>query len=261
MAKLALIDGDMIAHRTAASCEPSRKKAQALGIPYEELETEPETIAIQRADELLYRILNETTAEKHRIFIGGSDNFRYFLYSEYKGNRRDQPDPTHLGAVREFLVREWGAEICSGYEADDGIGIAAKEDFVIVSNDKDFKQIAGEHFNPITLAWEVVDEETAALNFFAQLLEGDRSDNVAGIDGLGPVKSRRILDGLPVEAMYDKVRSIYGDDETFLRNLRLLRILRSEEEYVNILSEIKGEEPTKACSSPDPEVLSEAHQE
>ena len=253
----------MIAHRCSASCEPSRKKALEQGIPYEELATEPESIAIQRADELLYRILNDTQAEEHRIFIGGSENFRTLLYPEYKANRRDLADPTHLASVREFLVREWGAEVVSGYESDDGIGIAAKGDFVIVSNDKDFKQIAGEHYNPINLTWEVVDDETAALRFFCQMLEGDRSDNVAGIDGLGPVKSKRILDGRSIEEMHSEVRRIYADDERFLLNLRLLRILRDESELEEIYADIKrekqGEEPTKACSSPDPETLSEAN--
>lgn len=251
----------MVAHRTAASCEPSRIKAKNLGIPFEELKVEPVEIAILRADELLYRILSESQADEHRIFIGGTENFRDILDPDYKANRREKPSPTWLDAVRDFLVREWGAEICAGYEADDGIGIAAKGDFVICSNDKDFKQIPGEHYNPVTNVFEVVDDETAAFNFFAQMVIGDTSDNIRGVDGLGPVKGRRLLLGRPTEEMYHTVRGAYNDDERFLRNYRLLRILREEHELEDILREIKGEAPPEDGSGLDTEDLPTADQE
>lgn len=261
MGKLALIDGDMVAHRSAASCQPSKIKAANLGVPFEELQVEPVDLAILRADELLYRILSESQAEKHRIFLGGSENFRELLDPNYKANRRTKPSPVWLDAVRDFLVREWGAEICAGYEADDGIGIAAKGDFVICSNDHDFRQIPGEIYNPINLEFEVVDDETAAYNFFAHMLIGDSGDNVRGVDGIGPKKSRQHLAGRSPEEMYSTVRGLYADDERFLRNFRLLRILREEHEYEDILREIKGTPTPEDGGGMDSENVSEAHQE
>jgi 5'-3' exonuclease len=245
MGKIALVDGDTVAYRCAASCEPNKEKE----------EREPLELAIRRADELLYRILNTTQTEEHRIFLSGSDNFRKRLYPLYKANRERLVRPAYLEPVREFLIREWGSEVCAGYEADDGIGIAAKENFIICSNDKDFRQIEGELYNFVKDEFEVVDSESAALNFFSHMLIGDTSDNVGGVRGIGRVKARRILDGLDAGEMYHKVLSLFGSEEQFLLVYRLLRILRSEEEYHEIeatISESKGQEPTEVSSAEDP---------
>lgn len=261
MSKVALVDGDMVAYRCAASCEPSKKKAAELGIPFEELQREDVQVGIQRADELLYRINNTVEASECRIFLSGSENFRKILYPEYKANRLRLTQPAHLDAIRDFMVREWGATVCAGYEADDAIGIAHDPERTIVcSNDKDFRQLEGEHYNPVTDQFEVVDTETAALAFFAQMLVGDTSDNLSGVDGLGKVKSIRILSGLTPEEMYHKVLSLYGDGDKFLLNYSLYRILRSEEEYEAILENIQrkgqGEESPEDRSTEDLTVLS-----
>lgn len=256
----------MIAHRCARSCEPSRKKAAELGIPFEELKVEDVSIAISRADELIYRILNTTEASEYKIFLSGSENYRKLLYPEYKANRRDQPEPTHLAAVREFIVREWNGIVCIGYEADDAIGMAHDpERTIICSNDKDFKQLEGEHYNPVKDEFEVVDAEAASLAFFSQMLIGDTSDNISGVEGLGPVKSKRILDGLSPKEMYHKVLSLYGDERRFLLNYSLYRILTSEKEYEEIIETIerqgKGEESTENSSPSDTENLSTVDEE
>jgi 5'-3' exonuclease len=228
--KIALIDGDLISYRCAASCEPTKEK----------LEREPLDLAIRRADELLYRILNTTQTEEYRLFLSGSTNFRKRLYPLYKANRERYPKPEHLESVREFLVREWRGEICTGYEADDGIGIAAKEDFVICSNDKDFRQIEGEIYNPVKDEFEVVDAESAALNFFTHMVVGDTSDNLPGIRGIGPVKARRLLDGRDAGEMRDIVSDLYGGEEQFVLNYWLFRILRSPEE-LDIVENLIGQ--------------------
>lgn len=234
-----------MAYRCAASCEPSKKKAAEQGIPFEELEREGVDVAIQRADELLYRINNTVEATEYRVFLSGSENFRKFLYPEYKANRLRLTQPAHLDAVRNFLVREWGATICAGYEADDGIGIAHDPERTIVcSNDKDFRQLEGEHYNPVTDQFEVVDREAAALAFFAQMLVGDTSDNLSGVDGIGKVKSIRVLSGLDPEEMYHKVLSLYGDGDKFLLNYTLYRILRSVDEYDEILYKLQEKKET-----------------
>jgi DNA polymerase-1 len=242
--KIALIDGDLISYRCAASCEPTKEK----------LEREPLDLAIRRADELLYRILNTTQTEEYRLFLSGSTNFRKRLYPLYKANRERYPRPEHLEPVREFLVREWRGEICTGYEADDGIGIAAKEDFVICSNDKDFRQIEGEIYNPIKDEFEVVDAESAALNFFTHMVVGDASDNLPGIRGLGPVKARRLLDGRDAGEMRDIVCDLYGGEEQFVLNYWLFKILREESELKiieDLISQSEGKGPSENSSPED----------
>lgn len=240
--KTALIDGDVIAYRCAASCEPNKEK----------LEREPFDLAILRADQLIYRILDSSQATQYRVFVSGGDNFRYLLYPDYKANRAKARRPEYLDGVREFLLGEWKAEICTGYEADDGIGIAANEGSIVCSNDKDFKQIPGEHYNFVREEFMVIDEDQAALNFWTAMLVGDVSDNVRGVDGIGPKKAWSNLAGLSAEAMYRRVRELYGDDERFILNYRLLRILRSKEEYEDLISQIQGQETPADDEGQDP---------
>lgn len=256
MTRVALIDGDMITHRSASSCNPTKKK------PF----LEEEFIAIARMRDLCERIHREVEADQYRIFIGGAENFRQLLDPSYKANRANIPRPVHLDSCRNVLVREWGAEVCAGYEADDGIGIAAQGDFIIVSNDKDFRQIAGEHYNPVAKYKDenglflavsehsVVDDATAAFNFFLHMLVGDTSDNIRGVDGIGPIRGRGHLENKSPTEMYSCVRGLYSDDERFLLNYRLLRILRSEEEFREleaIICESKRQKPTEASGPED----------
>lgn len=152
-----------------------------------------------------------------------------------------KPQPTHLAATRDFLVRKWGAEILTdSYEVDDKLGILAAPDTVLCSIDKDLRQIPGEHYNPVKDVFEVVDDFQGALSLYTSMLVGDTSDNLRGIDGLGPVKAGRLLQGLSAEEAYLKVQAIYADSgQDFFLAHRLFRLLRSEEEYHEIMKEIE----------------------
>lgn len=244
----ALIDADVVAYRCAASLEPTRIKT----------EREPLELGITRADELVYRILNTTQAEKYRMFLGGSENYRKVLDPSYKSNRTAER-PRYLDDVRNFLIGEWGAEVCAGYEADDGIGIAATENFIICSNDKDVKQIPGEHYNFIREEFLVVDEDTASFNFWLSMLVGDATDNVRGVRGIGRVKGHRYLSACHPGQYLSRVRELYPNGEEFLSNYNLLRILRSEEEYMEMMEWIhenklgKSQRPELAKDSTGPD--------
>jgi len=252
----------MVAYRCAASCHPSKKKALDLDVPFEELEIEPLESAIFRANDLLYRIVNTTQADEYRVFISGDRNFRKLLYPDYKAHRASVEKPVYLDPLRELLVREWNAEIVDGYEADDGIGMAHNERTIIVSNDKDFKQLAGEHYNPVKDEFEVVDSLTASYNFYFQMLKGDAADGIRGVDGIGDVKAKRALSGLTPEEMHSTVSRLYGDEGRFLLNFKLLRILRSIEEYHEIeasISESQREESPEVSGAKDLVFLSGAN--
>lgn len=254
--RLALVDGDTIAYRCAASCEPSKKKADELGIPLEQLQREPLDIAIQRADELIYRILSDTQSEEYRVFLTGSGNFRKKLYPDYKANREKLVRPEWLEPVRQFLVEEWKATVCSGYEADDAIAIAAGEGTIICAHDKDFRQLKGEHYNFVKSEFFTVTPLEAEMAFWSQMLIGDPSDHVRGVDGIGPVKARRYLAGLDPGEMAACVFGLYNNREQFDLNYRLFRLVRSEEELERILDEAakresEREKPSEAGSAED----------
>lgn len=224
-----MIDGDIVAYRCAASIEPTSTK-----------EREPDDLAILRLDELMYRILSEVGAEEYFVYISGGENFRKILHPEYKANRV-KAAPEMLGACQEFLHLEWDAKFTEGYEADDAIGMTHEPDkTIVVSIDKDLKQLPGEHYNWVKSEFDVIDEETAERNFWKQMLVGDPSDNVKGVDRIGVKTAAKILDGIDPSTMYSTVRELYNDDERFLLNFRLLRILRSPTEFENVLKEIEN---------------------
>ena len=250
---MVLIDGDIISYRCAASCEPTKERQELL-----DLDT-----AIQRADELVYRILDTCGASEYRVFLSGSENFRKLLSPSYKANRV-QEKPRYLDSVHDFLFKEWNAEVSAGCEADDRIGIAAKDDFIIASIDKDFKQIPGRHYNFVKDVHFEVTEQDAVRFFYGQMLIGDRSDNVSGVPGIGEVKAGRALQGLSPEEMDSCVRDFYrrsfGDLDQFFCNHLLLRIVRSEEELREIeaaISEGKRPEITTVLGSEDTSLLPE----
>lgn len=200
-------------------------------------------MAIARCDDLMKRILNDTGSSEYQSFISGPDNFRYAVDPLYKANRKDKARPEWLQDVREHLVLQWGARVSDGIEADDDLGIAQTEETVICSIDKDLLQIPGRHFNFVSGAHAVVDERTGWINFYTQLIMGDRADNIPGYDGkmrgVVPKFLQPKIDFLhslekPFQ-MYDFVYDLYHDEglghDRFNTNCELLYILRNPEEY------------------------------
>ena len=69
----------------------------------------------------------------------------------------------------------------------------------------------------------------ADLAFWTQMLVGDTSDNVRGVDGIGPVKAKKALEKLKDNGeWFDCVRKLYADDGRFLLNLNLFWVQRNE---------------------------------
>lgn len=204
----ALIDGDLVVFRCAASAEG------------EELE-----VALLRVDEMMEQILFNTNAKTYQTFLGGKQNFRKLINPQYKANRT-KPDPIHRAACNEHLRNEWNAISIPYLEADDLLGMTQNENTIICSIDKDLRQIPGRHFNFVKCDMSIVDEYTGWFNFYMQFLVGDTSDNIRGIDGLGPKKSEKILFGMTPEEMFNKVRELYNDDKRMLLNGQMLYIWR-----------------------------------
>lgn len=239
----AFIDMDTVAYRCAASCEPTKTKEFR----------EPLETAIQRADELMFRILADCETDLYTGWIGGGENYRKLLYPLYKANRDTVRRPEFLQPVREFLVSEWGAKVAVGYEADDAIGIAYDGEGVICSVDKDLRQIPGRHYNFINYQWDTVTDVQAELNFWCSMLIGDRADNIPGIPGIGAVKAPRILGAVPRGDLKAKVFELYEQfDMDFHLNYHLLYILRNEEDWFNVENLIRQSKRTESAKGSSP---------
>ena len=207
----ALIDGDIIVYRGAASAQE-----------------EEQWVAQARADKMIQEILEDTGATSYQVYLTGSNNFRREIAPSYKANRPDER-PAHWEAVRQFLVTQHKAIICDGYEADDEMGIQQDKETlttVICSIDKDLLQIPGRHYNFVKKIHSVQTPEQGLKHLYLQSLIGDRSDNIIGVAGIGPVKAEQALAELLPEEWYDKCRELYNDDERFHLNMKLLYIWR-----------------------------------
>ena len=221
----ALIDGDIVCFRCASSAE-----------------NEPEEIAILRVDKLIRDILYLTEAETYEFFLSGSDNFRKQIYPEYKANRKDKPRPVHLEACREFCIREWNAVLANGCEADDLLGAKQTDKSVICSIDKDLLQIPGRHFNFVKTEFYYISETQGLRSFYEQLLMGDRTDNVPGVDGIGKVKAHRLLEGCYTEQeMFDVCRSQYNNDDLLITYGKCLWIWHKDNDTWEPTSLLTGE--------------------
>jgi hypothetical protein len=116
---------------------------------------------------------------------------------------------------------------------------------VICSIDKDLLQIPGRHYNFVKKLHSVVTPENGLKFLYMQSLIGDRSDNIIGVAGIGPVKAERALAELLPEEWYDKCRELYNDDERFHLNMKLLYIWQKPND--------SWEPPTTTTDSPQGE--------
>jgi len=208
----ALLDADLVAFRVAASTE----------------DTEPE-IACWRAQRLVEIILSDVEASSYNLYLTGPNNFRKKLTTSYKANRVGKPLPKHLQVIREFLVANWDAEVTDGYEADDALGMnqVADGSSIICSLDKDLLQVPGRHYNWVKQEETHITEEEGIKRFYAQTLIGDRTDNIIGVAGLGPVKTEKILSSVPPKNYYQVCRELYKNDERYHTNCKLLWVWRT----------------------------------
>lgn len=225
MIEHALIDGDIVAYRCAAAYE-----------------NDDESIAVWQASEMLRRILHDTNAMQHHVFISGSRNFRYNVYPLYKANRKDVPKPKWLQSVRAHLVTEWGATIADGVEADDLMGIDQVKydgDSIICSIDKDLLMIPGMHYNFVKQEFRTVSPLEGMRHFYFQLIMGDKADNIPGYDGKMRQKVPKFLEAdiayleecMSESEMFEHVHGMYVDKEQMIVNGKCLWIMKKENDY------------------------------
>lgn len=177
---------------------------------------------------MIIKLLKESKPE-HIVFCYDrkEPSFRKELYTDYKANRSEMPDD--LGQQIPYikkLIELLGLPTLEvpSYEADDLIGtlcvlgIRKQFEVVIVSGDKDFGQLV----QPGVILWDTMkdtrlDEKAviekwgiAPKKFIDYLaLVGDSSDNIPGVDGIGPKGAQKLLEQFEsVEDLYLRIDEI-----------------------------------------------------
>jgi hypothetical protein len=215
---------------------------------------------VEPVENALYNVRSiiRTTAEELQadpkddviVYLSGPTNFRMGVATikPYKGNRDKAHKPEHAAAIKAMIRREYTTVTSDGEEADDRIGIDHYADWikdrystVIATIDKDLDMIPGLHYNFVKKESYDISPEHGIWNFYRQCLTGDVTDNIPGIDGIGPVKSAKLLppigttDGSLYEAVLEKYVEAFGDaaEERLLEVGRLLWIRRKDDEWWN----------------------------
>lgn len=186
-----------------------------------------------------------------RVYLSGKGNFRETaaVTKPYKGNREDTAKPMYYKEIGEYLRTTYNAITTEGIEADDAIGISATEcrerqvACCVVSNDKDLRQIPGNHYNWVTKEFFSVSPKEAKTRFFIQLLAGDPTDNVPGLPGIGEARAAKLLeDAKSPEEMVDACWDAYWETDNlkldkyatvryFLEQANLVYILRDKNNF------------------------------
>ena len=216
--------------------------------PYSSVEIEDVEYACNIFNSKVASIIRKTGATSNTIYLTGKDNFRHDLYDGYKSSRG--PKPLLYSVVREHAEGILTTIVSDGEEADDLLGIAQCKDVdnhIIATIDKDLLMITGNHYNITTEVKSYITSKEGTLNFYRQILTGDKVDDIEGIKGIGPKKANKILEGIDCEkelwlTVVNEWCKFLGHDsvlDTVIRNARLLWIRTKEDEIwsppVNLL--------------------------
>ncbi len=166
-------------------------------------------------------------------FDAGGKTFRHDLYPQYKANRTEMPSELAMQIpVLKELLTKLGIALFEqqGVEADDILAtiaraaIAAKLNVITLSSDKDLSQLVNDRISLLKPTRSAPDgmkllDRVGVQEEFGVLpeqiidfltLQGDSSDNVAGIPGIGPKTAQMLL-------------SRFGSLEEIIDNIDLVR--------------------------------------
>ena len=185
------------------------------------------------------------------LFFSDTKNFRKKIMPEYKGHR-NRKKPCGYKRVIKALKDNYEVIVMPELEADDALGIYATKNSgnIIVSPDKDMKQIPGKLYN-LDEEFTITEAEGAKWHLI-QSLAGDQTDGYSGVPGIGVKRAETLFkkEGYSwktvAQAFVDKGLNEY----TAITNARLARILTVDDYDFN------KKEPILWSPAPDYQVNS-----
>ncbi len=205
--------------------------------PLENSKNQP-TGAIKGVISMIKRILiDHPESDLAVVFDAKGKTFRHDMYKEYKANRPPMPEDlvSQIEPIHN-IIQLMGIKLImiSGVEADDVIGTLAEQarkkklDTVISTGDKDMTQLVCKNVSVVnTMTGELLDESGVKKKFGVPpehitdylALIGDKSDNVPGVDKVGPKTAVKWLDEYTnLENVIKNAESLGGKVGENLRN-------------------------------------------
>ena len=213
-------------------------------------------------------------------FDFGKSYYRMDMHDEYKGTRKKPQDEDEIKKYEDFfavlnaLPDELDEEVLKfrGVEADDILAwitqnISDRYDHTwVVSSDRDLYQLIDENvsiFNifsrkEVTIQTLEDDYEiTPSQYMLSRIIEGDKSDNILGIEGIGPKRAQtlakeyntlnNLLEALPIKGRSKYIQNLNAGKEQLIRNEKLINL----KEYCvdAICAGKEGNEPLNRLSS------------
>lgn len=201
-------------------------------------------MAYNRLDQMIVKILSEIENCSTEI-----STIEYYLTYNLSP-KRNEIEPTYkknrkknkwASLLRNYLIQDASYDIFYNFEweADDLIFDRARKlkaeniDYVVISKDKDLKQIGGLFFDYYKQDTGELDDyfkkikKYRGLSFiteieanklvYLQILKGDSVDNIKGLKGIGEQKAQKILSSKNTEfgfrrSAFAKYKEFYGAD-------------------------------------------------
>ena len=214
------------------------------------------------------------------VFDAKGKTFRHEMYSEYKANRPPMPEDLVLQIEPiHKIISLMGIKLIMipGVEADDVIGTLAEQarekklDTVISTGDKDMTQLVCENVSVVnTMSGELLNENGVLKKFGVGpalitdylALIGDKSDNVPGVDKVGPKTAVKWLNEYnDIEGIKKNAESIGGKVGENLRSS--IEMLDLAHELVRIKTDVPLDVGIEdlIITEPDTKQLTEIYKE
>ena len=160
------------------------------------------------------------------LFFSDSVNFRKKILPDYKGHRNRKKPCGYKRLINE-LKKEYKVIIKPTLEADDCMGIYSTKypGNIIVSPDKDMKQIPGQLYN-FEEVFTITSTEGAKWHLI-QSMAGDQTDGYSGVPGIGVKRAESLFkeQGYSWETVVKAFEDKGLSEKDALVNARLARIL------------------------------------
>lgn len=165
-------------------------------------------------DSWMEDIIKKTKATHYLAFWSKGKVFRHNIDPNYKAGRPEDK-PLFFDDLRRYFRDKWKGIAIDGLEAEDLVAVYATHykntgiDYHIARIDHDLDQLEGNHYDFKKDVLYSISSDESWKNLYRQILTGCPTDSVKGLKSIGYKKADKILEGLSVYDLPQKVCDTY----------------------------------------------------